>query len=344
MILIGMTTVLALSWLPAKAEDRVFLKTSSGLGESRVVGEVEDFTGERLLLRHRSGRQQTYATDQVIRVESDWSASHQLARTKFQQHQYQDSLDAYLIALQAEKRKWVQRQQLANITWCYRNLGKVEEAALSFMALYRSDSTTMHFAAIPLIWSGSPPDVAAERRATALLADTKLPVGQLIGASWLLTSAKRAEAMQTLQGLTNAADSRLIFLAEAQTWRTRLVTLTDADVTRLQTRLESMPRAIRAGPYFLLGSARARRGQHAQAALALMRIPINFPEDRLLAAQSLLAAGSELATINQLGDARGLYREIIVDFADTPQAATAQQRLAALSGTNGRDVIPLSKP
>ena len=90
-----------------------------------------------------------------------------------------------------------------------------------------------------------------------------------------------------------------------------------------------MPQSIRGGPYFLLGRAHARHGQSEQAALAFLRIPINFPEDRTLAAQALLATGSELETINRTGEARELYREIIVDYADTPMAATAQQRFEA---------------
>jgi len=311
------------------AEDRVFLRTASGSGTSRVVGEVEDYTGMELVLRQLGGRQQTYPTDRVLRVESDWSAPHQVALAKYQQRAYQESLDAYLQALRVEKRKWVQRQQLAQITWCYRNLGQLAQASASFMALYRSDPTTIHLPAIPLIWGASPPDVAAERRAADLLADASQPAGQLIGASWLLTTAKRAEAQQTLRALTNASDARIIFLAEAQTWRTEQATLTATDIQRMQARIDAMPGAIRAGPYFQLGIGQARLGDSERAALSLLRIPINFPEDRLLAAQALLAAGQELSRAKRPDEARGLYREIIVDFADTPSAEIARQRHAA---------------
>ncbi len=315
--------------LSASASDRVFLRTPSGIGESRVVGDVEEFTGAELRLRHPSGRLQTFKSDRVLRVESDWSAPHQLARTSFQRHKYQESLDAYLKALRIEERKWVQRQQLARITWCYRNLDQPGSASASFLALYRSDATTLHFSAIPLVWSSKLPDAVVEGRAATLLADDEQPAGQLIGASWLLSTAKRPQALEMLRSLSNAADARIIFLAEAQLWRTKLATLTDADVSRMQSRVETMPQAIRRGPYFLLGSALARRGQSAQAALAFLRIPINFPEDRTLTAQALLAAGGELETINRTGEARGLYREIIVDYADTSMAVTAQERFEA---------------
>ncbi len=328
-IFLVITTVNGLSLTPASAADRVYLRTSSGIGESRVVGHVEEFTGEDLVLRHPSGRLQTFKSDRVLRVESEWSAPHQLALASFQRRKYQDALDAYLKALRIEKRKWVQRQQLAEITWCYRNLGKLGNASASFLALYRSDATALHFSTIPLLWSGRPPDVAVETRAATLLADAEQPVAQLIGASWLLTTAKRPQALETLRSLSNAKDARIIYLAEAQMWRTKLATLTDADVLRMQSRVETMPQTIRGGPYFLLGSAHARRGQSARAALAFLRIPINFPEDRTLAAQALLATGSELETINRSGEARGLYREIIVDYADTPTAVTAQKRFEA---------------
>jgi len=314
---------------PVRGEDRVFLQAPSGLGESRVVGEIVEFTGVELVLRHPSGREQTFASDRVRRVESDWPAPHQAALASYQQRRYQESLDGYLTALRSEKRKWVQREQLAAITWCYRNLGRLDQAAASFLALYRSDPATRHFAAIPLVWSSGLPDMAAQRRGEALLADATQPVGQLIGASWLLTTAKRPAALQTLRGLTNAADARVIFLAEAQGWRTQSAAPSDADLTRMQARIEAMPRAIRGGPYYLLGAAEARGGRPAQAALAFLRIPLNYPEDRAFSAEALLAAGGALETINHSSEARELYRELIVDYADLPTAATAQQRYAA---------------
>ncbi len=316
---------------PAGAEDRVYLRSPSGQGESRVVGEVEEFTGVELVLRHRSGRQQTFKAADVLRIEGQWSAPHQQALQKFQRREYQAALDAFLQAFRAEKRKWVQREQLAKMTMCYRNLGKLELASAAFIALYRSDPSTMHFGAIPLVWSGTPLDAAVERRAATLLADSNQPAGQLIGASWLLTTAQRSEALQVLRTLSNAEDGRIIYLAEAQTWRTRQATMTAADVAHLQERIDAMSVSIRAGPYFLLGAVQSRLGKPEQAALAWMRVAINFPEDRGVAAQSLLAAAGELTTIKQLDEARELYREIIVDYADTATASTAQQKHAALT-------------
>ena len=89
---------------------------------------------------------------------------------------------------------------------------------------------------------------------------------------------------------------------------------------------------------------RSRRGQPARAALAFLRLPINFPEDRPLAAQALLATGSELETIDRPGEARGLYREIIVDYADTSVAATAQKRFAAPLPSNAGNAASDKKP
>ena len=94
-IFLVITTVNGLSLTPASAADRVYLRTSSGIGESRVVGHVEEFTGEDLVLRHPSGRLQTFKSDRVLRVESEWSAPHQLALASFQRRKYQDALDAH---------------------------------------------------------------------------------------------------------------------------------------------------------------------------------------------------------------------------------------------------------
>ncbi len=313
------------------AEDQAYLRSANGTGESRLVGEVEEYTGEGLVFRHRSGRVQTFGAARVARIESQWSAAHQLARDQYRQGAYQESLGAYLKALRTEQRKWVQRQQLARITWCCRNLGNLERAASAFLALYRSDRSTVHFAAIPLVWTAGPVDAAIERRAGQLLADATQPAAQLIGASWLLTTARRGDALQVLRTLSNADDARIIFLAAAQSWRTQLAGVTADDVQQWESRIDSMPFSIRAGPYFLLGSAHARSGDSTAAALALMRVRINFPDERALSAASMLVAGEQLAA-DHPAEAREVYREVLVEFADTPAAATARQRHAALSG------------
>ena len=60
-----------------------------------------------------------------------------------------------------------------------------------------------------------------------------------------------------------------------------------------------MPVPLRAGPYYVLGLARAQKQQWGEAALAWLRTAILFPEHRALAARSLLDAGQSLERLGR---------------------------------------------
>ena len=62
------------------------------------------------------------------------------------------------------------------------------------------------------------------------------------------------------------------------------------------------------------------------AALAYLRIPILHPKHRRLSAQALLGAANQLEKLGQASEAQGLYREILVDYADDPSAVQSRQK------------------
>jgi TolA-binding protein len=87
---------------------------------------------------------------------------------------------------------------------------------------------------------------------------------------------------------------------------------------------------LRAGPYFLAGKALARHGRHEQAALALLRVPILYPEQRGLAAECLLLAAGQLKMLDSKAEAAALYRELKQAYPESPYADAAQGELEQL--------------
>jgi TolA-binding protein len=116
-----------------------------------------------------------------------------------------------------------------------------------------------------------------------------------------------------------------------QLWRTKLLTAKPDEISRWQSQLEKMPPEIQAAGWYILGDLRARQNQHEQAALAYLKVPLLFRQQRAMASDALLAAGGQLEKMKQPSQAAGLYRELLRDFAHLPAATEAQPRLDALT-------------
>ncbi len=318
------------------AEDVVVVKADSDRASRQVTGMVMDYTGEQLTLRHASGREERIPAASVVEIQGAWSASHREANELFAAGDYEPAAEKYRLALREEERRWAQRRVLAQLTWCYRNLGRIENAVKAFVPLYRDDSQTPYLAAIPLTWNTSQSPLEVERQAGAWLQDTSSPVARLVGASWLLSSARRTESLQVLRGFVQDPDPRLVFLAEAQLWRTQIATSTEKDVKRWQQRVAQMPTLIRGGPYFMLGLGQSRHQQHESAALSFLRTTILYPDQRDLLPHALLAAARELETIQQSQEATSLYREILTNHPTSQVVDDAESRLRELVGATSR--------
>ena len=196
--------------------------------------------------------------------------------------------------------------------------------------MLRSDPQTLHFDCIPLAWLPRQPSIAVEQTARQWIARQE-PAAALLGASHLLTGSSQAAALTKLRELAGSTDRRVAQMAAAQAWRTALATADETQIDAWAAAIEQMPESLAAGPYFVLGRARAQRQQWPQAALALLRVAILYPGQRALAAQSLLDAGRVLERLDQPREAALLYREVIRDYAEeTRTAAEAQSRIEAL--------------
>ncbi len=299
-------------------------------GRTKITGQILDYTGKQLRLERSDGQQQTFAAEKVLRVETEYGPKQTAADALFAKGQFDRALTLYRPAMDDESRRWVRRQIIARVVRCYRALGRSDRACEAFLLLIRSDPDTLHFDCIPLAWMPTQPSGALEQAAGTWLR-RKEPAAVLLGASHLLGSSARSTALQRLKQLAAGPDRRVAQLANAQTWRAALVTADDRQIDAWSQAVEQMPERLAAGPCFVLGRARMQRQQWEQAALALLRVAILYPEHRALAAQSLLDAGRSLEKLGRTEEAVRLYRELIDADPKTRPAAEAQGRMEAIA-------------
>ncbi|MFV1966078.1 MAG: tol-pal system YbgF family protein [Pirellulaceae bacterium] len=312
------------------AEDSVTRVAKDGQTRIRSVGQIVDFTGDALILRHRSGREERIPPEEVVQLRSNWTTAHAKGDAQFEAGQFDAALQAYLEALRAEQRGWVRRLVLSRCVWCYRRLGQVDRAGEAFLAICQQDPKTPYYDAIPLAWLTARPSAPLAQQARQWLQNEGSAEARLMGASWLLSTAERPSAVRALRGLIDAPQPAVAFLAESQLWRTRVVTATAADADRWGERIERMPRAIRAGPHYVRGQLLSRHGRREEAALSFLRTAILFPDHHDLVAPSLLAAAEQLETMEQRDEAARLLAEIVTDYPRAAVADDARRRWQAL--------------
>ncbi|HYW80656.1 MAG TPA: tetratricopeptide repeat protein [Thermoguttaceae bacterium] len=311
------------------AQDTVTLSTGTG-GQSKLTGRILDYTGSELRFEHASGRQQSYPAGQVLDITTSYGRDHTEADALASKGQFNQALALYAEARKADPRPWVRRRITAGIVRCYEALGQADRAGEEFLLLVQSDPQTLDFDCIPLTWMTRQPSAAMEQTAHGWFRREE-PAAILLGASHLLAGPSREAALMKLGRLTSSADRRIALLATAQTWRTALITATDEQIDGWERTIEQMPESIASGPYYVLGLARARQQQWQRAALALMRVPILYPQNRPLAARALLDAGQALKQLDRIPQSVRLYGEVIRSYAEqTDAVATARSRMQAM--------------
>ena len=205
----------------------------------------------------------------------------------------------------------------------------IDAAGDEFLGIVASDPLTRHFDIFPVAWRGMALSPPAEARASAWLAARRVPFAAVLGASWLLAT-RRSDAVAALDEVAKSSDARLAGLAAVQLWRTQLVSASVDDLRRWEAQLEKMPAEIQAAGWYVLGDLLARQEQPEAAALAYLKVPILFRQQRLMASDALLAAGRQLEKMSQVGQAEILYRELVHDFPHLAAAKEAQGRLDRL--------------
>ncbi len=298
-----------------RCEDIVTIRSGRAGKETtrRLFGEITDIRGGQIHLL-RNGRPEAIDETKVIRFETEYLPPHIEGKRQFAAANYQGALALLGEAAAQEDRNWVRRDILAQVVACRQNLGQVNAACDTFRIIYASDNSTRHLHAIPLAWQSERATPALQAKAEPWLQNDDNGAARLMAASWLLSGPKRSGSIEALNDLTDNADTRIAQLAQAQLWRTKLVTARETDASIWQAAVDRFPENLRSGPYYLLGRLHSRLKHPEQAALAFLRTPVLFPHQRPLCEQSLLAAARELETMDRLDAARLVYREFISKY------------------------------
>jgi tetratricopeptide (TPR) repeat protein len=312
----------------AQAEDSVHLAPEGGAnGGATVRGTVLDYTGQMITIERGPGDVRRYPSGRVRDIETKWTEPHQAGREALARHEYAAAVRHLSEADRVEPRVWARRIILAELMRCYEALGQPQQAGGLFLTLAQSDPATPAYGAAPLAWFAD--DRVSRTQAEAWLGMKEQPAALLVGASYLLATSAGGPARNVLTELIGHSDPRVAGLAETQLWRADVLRATPADAARWAQRIERMPEAIRAGPYFVLGQVYDRLNMADEAALAYLRAPITSPTRPELAARALIAAGRVTGRSGHAADARRLWEEVLRDYPQSPQAAEARQLLEA---------------
>lgn len=318
----------------AKAEDTIWLSAAGNVQSTiEYSGEIVDFNGTRIVLKFSNGRETDYPAERVQRYRTHLTSEHSQANQLFAQKQYAAAIDQYSKAERgSEQRPWVRREILAQRARCWNFRGHASQAADDFLAIYASDPQHRHWDCIPLLWRNQEVNVLEQRKFAAWIDDARNEAKQLIAASHLLGINKHSEqAKRVLQALARADEAKIAWYAQAQLWRLELTTAPVSRVREWEVQTEKQPTCCQAGAWVLIGRAWSLQRNQSSAALAWLRVPLVFAENRALAADALLSAAQATEGLGQIEDARTLYEEVTRDYGDFQvQATAAQRRLAEL--------------
>ena len=310
------------------ASDTVYIWDQERETESRVRGTIRAYDNETLTLTTVLGREQQVPSAQVSRLESRWDQRQLEADKFFAVGEFGKAEALYRQALQHEMRPWARHRLMAQVSWSEQAAGQWADAGNTFVkSVLGSNPRTPYFAAIPLHWKTPAPSPSMERFGKIWLVDEQNPAANLLGASWLLASLERDLAIQVLKQLAVGKDRQIAFLAEAQLWRIQVPTVSAGGIEGWEKMLERMPPALRAGPSYLLGHALRRTGREQDALIAWMRVPLQYPRHRLLAAESLLATARYYQATGKSLQATTLYRELAGGYGGTIAGQAARDQL-----------------
>jgi len=315
-----------------QGEDTVYVSTGSAGGHARLGGEILDYRGSGLRIRVAGGHEKLIPADKILGIETFYIRPHVNANRMFEVGKFGEAVPLYQDALKEEPRRWVRRQIMPQLIRCYDALGRPDRAGNAFVALVEEDPETPYFDCIPLAWLPRQPSPAMEQLAR-LWTQSKQPAVALLGLSYLLQTGDRQDNLSRLRQLAAGPDRRIAQLAMAQTWRASIPTATVPQLDAWNQAVEKMPEGLAAGPYFVVGTAWIQKQQWEKAALALMRLPILYPQQRALAAQALVGAARCMEKLNRKSEALRLYYELIRTYKEQTRAiAEAESRIEQLQG------------
>lgn len=306
-----------------RAQDVVYTRSDKGEEVPRK-GMIVAWLGDSLTIEI-NGRERELRSRDIIRFETSWNEAYNQAEALFESRELRRALEVYQTALQSEQRDWARVIILSRMVQCSSVLEDHAFAGSCFAEIIRLDSQTRFLHLIPMSWLRSLSDAGVNENAKGWM-QSREPAIRLMGASWLLGSASREEAVSALEELAQGLDANIAHLAKLQLWRSKVVTAKPSDLRRLQLQIEKMPPQIQAPAMLILSDIQSRLDMRDEALLTMMRIPILHSENLKLSAAALQKSAAMLIDSGQSTQATRLYREIEREFGGTrfSREATAQ--------------------
>ena len=300
--------------------DTVIVRRADSQDTIKRKGTIVEWKG-MLLTLHSTGRDREIDNDEIVEVQTTWNQDYVDGVTEYNQGKTQQAIVKFQSALNSESRPWAKRIIRSRLVVAFQMMEQPAAAIEQFVQILKEDPQTrfLHFA--PLSWTGS--SNALQPQAQQWI-ESREPVMQLLGASWLLGGPNREQAIKLLETLTRDIDARIKNIAIAQLWRTR-TNVNPRQTEVWQGIIQKMPRSMRAGPYFVLADAQSRSGQLDLAQINLMRIPILYPDQKSLSAAALYRVAGLLNNSGKTKQAQSIVNELVTQYSQTIWAQQATQ-------------------
>lgn len=310
------------------AQDRVTYTPVDATKPLTVLGDIVDFTGTELSLRSGASVQRISA-DRIQQIETHYQQEHLQAQQLFANGETAEALKLLRQALDKEPRAWVDREILAMMMQAELRQQNLAGAISTFQLILTSDPATRHWGIAPLIWSSQLiSDSVRGEMHRWLVSDT--PSQQLIAASILLIDPVLGEeAEQKLNSLTRNTQPIISAYAKSQLWRLEIASgkVYDVSLERWREQIQRLPKDLRPGPQYLYARGFEVTGDLRAAAAEALWLPMIYKNNEVLAARGLFDAAENLSRTGLNTEAENLYRELIVRYPWSRDAALARAKL-----------------
>lgn len=309
--------------------DTVTLRPAASDGpDYQIEGSITEYTGGEITIEQQ-GRPRSYPADRVVEVKTTWPPAYESGKQSLAQRAWAAAADQFTKANGEETRNWARRIILADLLRAWLAMGQWPRGGDLFIALAASDPQTPAWALAPLPWFAS--DEVTTRQAEAWLARRE-ESARLLGAAWLLNTAKQSQAIAQIRSLARSPRPEIALLAETQLWRLDVARADSRQTDRWAARFEALPTVLRPGPQHLLAQALLRQKRYDDAALAALEGSFAGDAPHRLTARGLLLAAQALRAADRHDEAQTLLKEILRDYADTPQRQDAEALVGASQG------------
>jgi tetratricopeptide (TPR) repeat protein len=300
------------------ARDTIVVVDDNTGETNRFEGQVVSWDSDELVYIN-NGRERELPARRVVAVEYLKHPQHLEAEQLFSEGRLDQAFHACDQAIEAESRRWVTEELLAMQVRCSLGAGSAANAIACFVRLRELAPRSRFGHLIPLAWGREPGLDRLLEESLRKWLDGDDAALSLVAASWLYTADESA-CRERLRQLQSSADRTTAQFAAAQLWRGELVVATTADLARWQALIERMPEPFQAGPRLLAAIVQKRLTGDDKSVIALLQVPVLFPDELVPAAEALREAAELLGKLGRNAEAAIVLNELKSRYSMTSAA------------------------